>query len=277
MVAFARHPCPVEDAPGGSTNVYRIGRERALVVDPAAPADEPVAPEGVTVTHVAVTHHHADHVGGVGRLADAGATLWARAGRETSFAAATGRRPDRTLAEGTTIPTDAGPVTALETPGHAPEHLAFVLPPGVGADDAGDPRENDGSSEAILVGDLAVAEGSVAVAAPEGDLRAYLSSLRRVHVRRPARLHPGHGPPIEDPRATTARLLAHRRERDRRVLAAVRAGARTVPEVTDRAYRKDVSGVRALAEGTVRAHLEKLAVEGRVGFNPGGGRAWPRD
>jgi len=133
----------------------------------------------------------------------------------------------------------------------------------------------------MLGGDLAVAEGSVVVAAPEGDLRSYLTSLRRVRVRKPARLYPGHGPPIDDPSAATARLLARRRTRQRRVLEAVRSGARTVPGITDDAYGKELTGVRALAEGTVRAHLEKLAVEGRVVLDRGDdgitvGRARPR-
>jgi tRNA A-37 threonylcarbamoyl transferase component Bud32 len=63
---------------------------------------------------------------------------------------------------------------------------------------------------------------------------------------------------------TCERLLAHRLDREARVLAAVRDGAETVPAVTDGAYEKDISAVRDLAEATVRAHLEKLAVERRL-------------
>jgi glyoxylase-like metal-dependent hydrolase (beta-lactamase superfamily II) len=244
--------------PGGATNAYLIGTGRALLVDPAVPAtalDDALA--DATVAHVAVTHHHPDHVGHVAAVAEAtGATVWARTGREAAFRDATGVAPDRTLREGTTIPTDAGPVTVLDAPGHAPEHVAFA------------------HAGALLVGDLAVAAGSVAVAAPEGDVRAYLTSLRRVHARAPDRLLPGHGPAVDDPRATAARLIAHRLDRERRVLAAVRGGARTLAAVTDAAYGKDVSDVRALAEGTVRAHLEKLAVEGRVAWD--GERTRPR-
>jgi glyoxylase-like metal-dependent hydrolase (beta-lactamase superfamily II) len=254
---FHRHRLPVASAPGGTASAYRIGHERALLVDPAAPV---TVDAGVEVAHVALTHHHPDHAGGVTAHADA--TVWARAGRTDAFERATGVTPDRTFREGDHVPTDAGPVTVVETPGHAPEHVAFALPGDVGAADTG---AADGA--ALLVGDLAVAEGSVAVAAPEGDLRAYLTSLRRLHARAPARLHPGHGPPIEDPRAATARLLARRRERERRVLAAVTTGARAVPDVTDAAYDRDLEGVRALAEATVRAHLEKLAVEGRIRFD----------
>jgi glyoxylase-like metal-dependent hydrolase (beta-lactamase superfamily II) len=235
-------------APGGETNAYLVGESEALLVDPAAgtPAlDEAVADRGVA--HIAVTHTHEDHAGAVARYAaETGATVWARRGRTGRFERATGVDPDRTFAEGTAVPTGDGPVTVLETAGHAPDHVAFETPP------------------ATLCGDLAVAEGSVVVRAPEGDIRAYLTSLRRLHARDPPRLAPGHGPVVDDARATLSRLVAHRLRRERRVERAVADGARTVEDVLDAAYDKDLSGVRDLAGATVVAHLEKLAVEGRV-------------
>lgn len=234
--------------PSGATNVYVLGTGRALLVDPANRTDELDAALGaVDVDHVALTHHHGDHTGAVAEYAsECGATVWARAGREAAFEAATGLDPDRTFREETTIPTGDGDVTVLATPGHAPEHVAFAFDGGV------------------LAGDLAVEPGTVVVGHPEGDMRAYLTSLRRLWARDPPALYPGHGPVVEDPRATLERLLDHRLDRERRVLAAVRDGARTVGAITDAAYEKDVSGVRGLAEATVRAHLEKLDAEGRV-------------
>lgn len=234
-------------APHGTTNCYVLGRDAALLVDPPAESDavdELLADRAVA--HVAVTHHHPDHVGAVAHYArEHDATVWCRTGRGDAFAAATGVEADRTFAEGTTISADE-PVTVLDTPGHAPEHVAFTTP------------------AVLLTGDLAVAEGSVVVGAPEGDMRAYLGSLRRVWARNPRALFPGHGPVIEEPRATCERLITHRYEREACVLAAVQEGARTLEELTDAAYDKDVSAVRSLAVATVRAHVEKLAVEGRV-------------
>ncbi|MFC6836538.1 MBL fold metallo-hydrolase [Halomarina ordinaria] len=261
---WARASIPVDSAaaPGGTTNAYLVGTERALLVDPAA--DHPALDalrDGASVAHVALTHHHPDHVGGVARLArEERATVWARAGREAAFERATGVAPDRTFHDGTEIETDVGPATVLDLPGHAPEHVGFAV------------------GGALCSGDLAVAEGSVVVGAPEGDMRAYVGSLRRVHARAPDRLLPGHGPVVEGAgrvRATARRLLDHRREREARVLAAVEAGAETVPNITDAAYEKDVSAVRPLAEATVRAHLEKLAVEGRLAWD--GAHASPPD
>lgn len=231
-------------APTGRTAAYLVGRDDALLVDPAA-RDERIDRELDSISHVAVTHHHPDHVGAVSEYADR-ATVWCRYGREASFADTTGVEPDRTFRDGTDIGVGGGVVTVSETPGHAAEHVAF----GVG--------------NSLLVGDLAVVDGSVVVGSPTGDMRAYLTSLRRVHAMNPDRLYPAHGPVIDDPRSTCERLIAHRLDRERRVLAAVRAGNRTVDDILTSAYEKDLSGVRDLAGATVRAHLEKLAHEGRV-------------
>ena len=247
MDCIDRVAVPFDRAPGGATNAYVVGSEDALLVDPAGVTDElsHVASER-SVRHVAVTHAHPDHVGGVAEYADAlDATVWCRAGRTGRFERATGVAPDETFRGGTELPVADG-VTALDAPGHAPDHVAFRV-----GDD-------------LLVGDLAVAEGSVAVTAPEGDMRAYFTALRRLYAAGAARLLPGHGRTIDRPRETIARLLSHRRDRERRVVAAVRGGACTVDEVLDAAYDKDLTGVRGLAAGTVEAHLAKLAVEGRV-------------
>jgi glyoxylase-like metal-dependent hydrolase (beta-lactamase superfamily II) len=253
----------VTRAPTGQTNAYALGDDRTLLVDPAAREDG--LDELEDVTDIALTHHHADHVGAVSYYAGKhGATVWCRVGRETAFEAATTVSPDRTFSEGTEIQTGDGPVTVIDTPGHAPEHVAFSFESVTGT----------GSREEVLVGDLAVATGSVVVGHPTGDVRAYLSSLRRLWAREPVTLHPSHGPTIETPRATCIRLMNHRHEREAKILAAVEAGAETVTEITRTAYDKDLSGVEDLARATARAHVEKLRVEGQLHWN--GERATPR-
>lgn len=241
-------------APAGTTAAYVCGNDAALLVDPAD-TDSTLLSDH-TPAHIALTHHHPDHVGAVAHYAnETTATVWARRGRAAAFEAATGVVPDKLFSEGTTIPTDAGSVTVLDTPGHAPEHVAFA------------------TGGAVVSGDLAVAEGSVVVGAPEGDIRAYLASLRRLHARNPDVLMPSHGPCIERPRETCARLIGHRLERERRVQRAVTDGASTPDNILVAAYQKDLTGVYDLARATVVAHLEKLAVEGSVSWD--GKRATP--
>lgn len=233
--------------PGGRTNAYLIGEDPAALIDPAGRTealDTEVAKRGLE--HVIVTHAHPDHVGAVSEYAsETGATVWARTGYVDRFVTATGRQPDRTLHEGARVPV-AGGLQVIDVPGHASDHVAFVL------------------GDAIVSGDLALAEGSVVVDVDEGDMRGYLTALRRLLAIDPDRLYPGHGPVITDPRKRLSWLIEHRLNREARVLSAVGNGAETVGEIVERAYDKDLAGVRDLAAQTVRAHLEKLAVEGRI-------------
>lgn len=243
-------------AASGTTNAYVVGSGSALLVDPPGRTDRlDTVVTSHPVDHVAVTHHHPDHVGSVAAYArEHDLTIWARAGRADAFEHATGARPDRLFFPGDTLPAGEG-ITVVGTPGHAPEHVAFA------------------TSEGLICGDLAVADGSVVVAPPDGDMRAYLTTLRRLYARNPARLYPGHGPAIDDPRAVCSRLLAHRLDREETVLAAVRSGYSDPDDIVEVAYDKDVSAVFELARGTVLAHLEKLAVEGKVAWD--GTRATP--
>jgi glyoxylase-like metal-dependent hydrolase (beta-lactamase superfamily II) len=259
-----RIPIPVErSVPTGTTNAYLLGSDRALLVDPPARhPDLDALVEERSLAHLVVTHTHPDHVGGVAAYAaTTDATVWARRGRTAEFEAATGVAPDGTLTEGSQLETDAGTVTVLDTPGHARDHLSVAV--------------RAGDEDVVCCGDLAVGEGSVVVGAPEGDMRAYLTSLRRLRARAPDRLLPGHGPPVDDPRATIDRLIDHRLARERRVERAVAGGARSLEAIVDAAYDKNLTGVRDLAAATVRAHLEKLAVEGRVAWDAAADRATP--
>ncbi|WP_049922806.1 MBL fold metallo-hydrolase [Halopiger djelfimassiliensis] len=239
-------------APGGTTNSYLLGTDPAVLVDPAAGADalDRLVRER-DVAHVFVTHTHPDHVGAVADYAvETGASVWARTGRTDRFREATGCDPDRTFSPGSTVELGTDRVRILDAPGHAPDHVAFEA----------------GRNGPIVCGDCAVREGSVVVGAPEGDMRAYVTTLRRLRALDPPRLLPGHGPVIETPRATLERLLAHRSDRERRVLEAVDDGATSLEEILERAYEKDLTGVRDLARATVRAHLEKLDVEGQLAW-----------
>jgi glyoxylase-like metal-dependent hydrolase (beta-lactamase superfamily II) len=264
MDAIRRIPVDVDGSvPPGATNAYVVGREDALLVDPGGESQaleralDERAPSAALVTHA-----HPDHVGGLARyVREYDLDVYCRAGYASRFETTTGQSPDRTVRDGATLRVGDVAVRVTSMPGHAPDHVALTV----------ETPSVDG--ERILVGDIAVAEGSVFVGAPDGDMRGYLTALRRLCVRGPAELLPGHGPPITTPRATLARLVSHRLDRERRVLAAVRDGAATPDAIVDAAYEKDLTGLRDLARRAVIAHLEKLAVEGTVAWD--GERARP--
>jgi glyoxylase-like metal-dependent hydrolase (beta-lactamase superfamily II) len=148
-----------------------------------------------------------------------------------------------------TLPTDGedvGPFHALGTPGHSPDSVCLLMGP------------------VCFTGDTVLGEGSVFIAPGEGSLSAYLDSLRRLRSLDLEVLCPGHGPYVWDPAAKLDEYLAHRLERERRLVEALAAGLRTEDELLDAAWAEVPSELRGAARLTLEAHLEKLREEGRL-------------
>jgi glyoxylase-like metal-dependent hydrolase (beta-lactamase superfamily II) len=139
-----------------------------------------------------------------------------------------------------------GPVEAVVTPGHAPDHLAFVA---------------DG---VCFSGDAVLGEGSVFIAPYHGALAGYLAGLERLRSFHLTLLCPGHGPLVCDPAAKLDEYISHRLDRERRLLDAIAGGARTVDELLDQAWDDAPVQLRPAAAWTLAAHLDKLDSEGRL-------------
>lgn len=151
-----------------------------------------------------------------------------------------------------TLPSDGesvGPFTALGTPGHSPDSVCLLM------------------GSVCFTGDTVLGEGSVFIAPGEGSLSAYLESLRRLRSLDLSVLCPGHGPYVWDPAAKLDEYIAHRLERERRLVEALDAGLRTEEELLDAAWSEVPPELRPAAALTLGAHLEKLRSEGRL---PGG-------
>ena len=221
-------------APGG----------RTVVVDPGPDDPGHLARVRSAAGHAALvllTHGHPDHSAGARTLAqDLGVPVRAvdpahRLGSEG-------------LADGEHVAVDDLVVTVLATPGHSSDHVCFVLP------EAG----------VVLTGDHVLGRGTTVVAYPDGRMRDYLDSLHRLADVGATRLLPGHGPVVDDPAGVIAYYLAHRREREAQVLAAVEAGARTARDVVERVYADVDRSLWDAAEQSVRAQLDMLVETGRV-------------
>jgi glyoxylase-like metal-dependent hydrolase (beta-lactamase superfamily II) len=148
-----------------------------------------------------------------------------------------------------TLPSDGevvGPFRAIATPGHSPDSVCLVF------------------ERACFTGDTVLGAGSVFIAPGEGSLSAYLDSLRRLRELDLNVLCPGHGPYVRDPAAKLDEYIAHRLDRERRLVAALDAGLRTRDELLDAAWPDAPPGLRPAAALTLVAHLEKLAEEGRL-------------
>jgi glyoxylase-like metal-dependent hydrolase (beta-lactamase superfamily II) len=148
------------------------------------------------------------------------------------------------------LPASEGPFEAVPTPGHSPDHVCFVY------------------GRVCFCGDLILGSGSSFVPPDGGSLAAYLDSLERMRGLELELLCPGHGPYVTEPRAKIDEYLAHRLEREQKLLAALAEGVRSRRELLDRAW-DDVPGeLRAAAGAVMQAHLEKLEAERRLPNEP---------
>jgi glyoxylase-like metal-dependent hydrolase (beta-lactamase superfamily II) len=141
----------------------------------------------------------------------------------------------------------AGPFSAIATPGHSDDSVCLVW------------RER-----VCFTGDTVLGSGSVFIAPGEGSLSAYLESLRRLRELPLEVLCPGHGPYVWNPAAKLDEYVAHRLERERRLLEALDAGLRTQDELLDSAWSDAPAELRYFAGLSLASHLEKLAEEGRL-------------
>jgi glyoxylase-like metal-dependent hydrolase (beta-lactamase superfamily II) len=139
-----------------------------------------------------------------------------------------------------------GPLTALGTPGHSADSVCLLL------------------GGICFTGDTVLGEGSVFIAPGEGSLSAYLNSLRRLRALDLEVLCPGHGPYVWDPAAKLDEYIAHRLEREQRLVGALEAGLRSFDELLDAAWAEVPVELRPAARLTLEAHLEKLREEGRL-------------
>jgi glyoxylase-like metal-dependent hydrolase (beta-lactamase superfamily II) len=215
------------------TNTYVVGRDPAVVIDPGPDEEAHIeairraAAERGGIGTVLLTHNDADHLAGVEPL---------------------GIEPAR--------PSDGDVVaglTAIATPGHAAEHLAFLLPDG-------DDRF------ACFCGDLILGEGSTIVGPRRlgGSLADYMRSLERLRTFDLTVLYPGHGPVIEDPQAKIAEYIAHRQEREDRLVAALDRGERSRAALLAEVWDDVPEQLRPAAAIAMEAHIEKLQDEGRL-------------
>jgi ribonuclease/clavin/mitogillin len=256
--------------PATHTNCYIIGDEQLLVIDPASPYDDERArldqivqlhnKEGRQIAAIFLTHHHVDHVSGAAHLAErTGAPIWAHA--ETAARLRGRVNVARHVGDDERLPFGPAGLIARFTPGHAPGHLCL----------------HDEAAGAIVAGDMVASTGTIIIEPDDGgDMSIYLDSLRRLRrlVDEGARcLLPAHGPAITDAAAKLDFYVAHRLEREARVLAALDDTPRTVAELVPPAYPDVPPQIYPLAARSLLAHLRKLEHDRRAACD---GDRWRR-
>lgn len=270
----------IADNPGPftftGTGTYIVGRDmpgaRVAVIDPG-PEDEAHlhallrAVKGRTVSHILVTHTHRDHAPLSRALAEAvgGAPILAAKPHGPTVHASDAIdqaamdedddadfKADVILSDGDRIEGDGWTLEAMATPGHASNHMAFVL------------REEN----ALFSGDHVMGWSTTVVAPPDGDMTAYMASLDRVLARGFSTLWPTHGPAITQVAPFLKAYRHHRLEREAQIMARLATGDETIAEMVPALYAAVDQRLWPAASLSVLAHLIALVDRGLVAATP---------
>lgn len=234
---------------GPGTNTYLVGIDEVAVIDPgpdhAGHVDAIVgASMKERVRWIILTHTHPDHAPAALRLKKrTGAEILAFAKKDQVVT------PDRTVKDGDVIEGTEFGLDVLHTPGHAPNHLCFLLE----------------EERMLFTGDTILA-GTTTVISPRsgGDMATYLRTLDRLRRLRLSRIAPGHGDVIEEPKRYIEEYVAHRKMRERQILTYLKREPARVKELVADIYIDTPDGLLELAGLQVYAHLQKLKAEGKV-------------
>lgn len=245
---------------------YIVGSGQVAIIDPGPDDAGHVAAllEAVrdeTVTHILLTHTHRDHSGALAAVkAATGAPVYAQGphrparplhiGEVNVLDAAADHTffPDVALADGARVEGAGWALTALATPGHTANHMAFALE-GAGL---------------IFVGDHVMAWSTSIVAPPDGAMSDYMESLRRLRARPETLYLPGHGGPVRDGPAFVERYIRHRISRETAILRALSRGPMAIPEIVRAIYIGLDPRLANAAGLSTLAHLEDLVERGEV-------------
>jgi glyoxylase-like metal-dependent hydrolase (beta-lactamase superfamily II) len=239
---------------GPGTNSYIIGRGELALIDPGPESDPHrdvlLQAVGGNLKWILCTHTHLDHSPGARAIKNAtgarvcGFAAVPRDGRQdTAFA------PDRALRDGDRIDFDGIRLRAIHTPGHASNHLCYVLE----------------ERKLLFTGDHVMQGSTVVISPPDGDMQAYLASLEHLLALEIAAIAPGHGHIIETPHEEARRLIAHRLRREQKVIDAfTHKNPATLDELLPAVYSDTPARLHPVARRSLHAHLIKLQRESRV-------------
>jgi glyoxylase-like metal-dependent hydrolase (beta-lactamase superfamily II) len=246
------------------TNLYVIGEGEVAVVDPGPAGGnqlDVLAEElkGERVTHVLLTHTHADHSGAVAAIRERTGAAVCGFPRPASSPGRDSIGPGGTnfinpvdydvpLADGATLAGGGFEVQAIHTPGHAPDHICYHIP----------------ATNILLSGDHVMGWNTSVIAPSEGHMGSYIRSLELLMERRDAAYFPAHGGPVFEPQRYVKALIFHRRWREGEITECLRAGVGSIAGMVPRMYNGIEPSLTGAAMMAVLAQIEYMIEKGSV-------------
>jgi glyoxylase-like metal-dependent hydrolase (beta-lactamase superfamily II) len=247
---------------GPGTNTYVVGTDGLALIDPgpesAVHLSAMLQAVGSNLKWILCTHTHLDHSpGAIALKAATGAQVLGFGAVPDDGRQDVAFTPDRRLSDGDVLDCGAFRLRAVHTPGHASNHLCYLLE----------------QEKLLFTGDHVMQGSTVVISPPDGEMATYLASLERLLALDIAAIAPGHGHVIKKPHDEVRRLIAHRLKRERKVIDAFqRANPASLDELLPHVYDDVPQRVYPVARRSLHAHLIKLARDGRVAEEGGSWR-----